>query len=275
MNIAQLTPRPGAFARYPSLADRTVFVTGGGSGIGAAIVTAFAGQGAKVALVDIDVASSEALVGALARGRHEPLFIHCDLTDVVALRAAVADVRAKCGPVAVLVNNAANDTRQPIAEVTPESWDQAMDVNLRHQFFAAQAVHPHMKELGYGAIINFSSVAWIFGGADFIAYSSAKAAVVGLTNGLARAFGPDNIRVNAIAPGAVHTPPSAQALVHERAGGRDDQGPVPEAMAAARRVGARCSLPCRRRQPDDHQAVPGGRRWIALIVPVNSPGSCA
>jgi NAD(P)-dependent dehydrogenase (short-subunit alcohol dehydrogenase family) len=206
MNIPELTPRPGAFARYPSLADRTVFVTGGGSGIGAAIVTAFAGQGAKVAFVDIDVASSEALVGALARERHEPLFIHCDLTDVVALRAAVADVRAKCGPVAALVNNAANDTRQPIAEVTPESWDQAMDVNLRHQFFAAQAVHSHMKELGYGAIVNFSSVAWIFGGADFIAYSSAKAAVVGLTNGLARAFGPDNIRVNAIAPGAVHTP---------------------------------------------------------------------
>lgn len=206
MNLPELTPRPGAFANYPSLAGRVVFVTGGGSGIGAAIVAAFAGQGARVAFVDIDVASSESLVASLAASRHRPHFIKADLTDIPALRAAIAETRAVLGPVAALINNAANDTRHAVAEVTPETWDAAMDVNLRHQFFAAQAVHPHMKELGHGAIVNFSSIAWMFGGADFIAYSTAKAAVIGLTNGLARAFGGDNIRVNAVAPGAVHTP---------------------------------------------------------------------
>jgi NAD(P)-dependent dehydrogenase (short-subunit alcohol dehydrogenase family) len=205
MNIPELQPRPGLFANYTSLAGRVVFITGGGSGIGAAMVTAFVGQGARVAFVDIDAAASEALVTSLTGGKYPPLFIRCDLADVEALRSAIARVRAELGPIAVLINNAANDTRQPVSEVTPESWDRAMDVNLRHQFFAAQAVHPHMKELGQGAIVNFSSIAWMFGGADFIAYSTAKAGVVGLTNGLARQFGPDNIRVNAIAPGAVHT----------------------------------------------------------------------
>ena len=105
----------------------------------------------------------------------------------------------------MLINNAANDERHAVDEVTPEYWDQTLNVNLRHQFFAAQAVRPHMRELGGGAIVNFSSIAWMFGGADFVAYSAAKAGVIGLTNSLARALGPDNIRVNAIAPGAVVT----------------------------------------------------------------------
>jgi NAD(P)-dependent dehydrogenase (short-subunit alcohol dehydrogenase family) len=193
-------------ATYPSLADRAVFITGGGSGIGAAMVAAFARNGARVAFVDIDVAASEGLVRDLAGARHAPLFLPCDLTDIPALQQAVARAREACGPVAVLVNNAANDTRHEVDEVTPESWDGAMAVNLRHQFFAAQAVRPQMRALGHGSIINFSSIAWMFGAARLVAYASAKAAVVGLTRSLAREFGADNIRVNAIAPGAVATP---------------------------------------------------------------------
>ena len=205
MPIPELEPRPGSFASYPSLEDRVVLVTGGGSGIGAAIVTAFAGQGAKVAFIDIDVQASEKLVQTLAQSKHRPLFIPCDLTNTDSLRDAVDLVGREVGPVAVLINNAANDSRQPIAEVTPNSWDRAMNLNLRHQFFAAQAVLPQMRSLGYGSIVNFTSTAWMFGGADFVAYSTAKAGVVGLTNALARQFGADDIRVNALAPGAVHT----------------------------------------------------------------------
>ena len=193
------------FARYPSLTDRVVFVTGGGSGIGAAMVAGFARQDARVAFVDIDVAASEALVAELSDCRHAPLFMPCDLLDIAALRDAIARTRAELGPAAVLVNNAANDQRHEVDDVTPEYWDRAMAVNLRHQFFAAQAIRPHMRELGHGSIVNFSSIAWMGGGTRMIAYSSAKAAVIGLTHSLAREFGPENIRVNAIAPGAVIT----------------------------------------------------------------------
>ena len=194
-----------SLAHYPSLAGRVVLVTGGASGIGADIVRAFAGQGAKVALLDIQDEAGEALVAELGGGAHRPLYLHCDLVDIAALQGAIARVRAELGPVGVLVNNAANDDRHAIAEVTPDYWDRAQNVNLRHQFFAAQAVHPHMRELGGGSIINFSSVAWKGGGPQMAAYATAKAAVVGLTNSLARAFGGDNVRVNAIEPGAVIT----------------------------------------------------------------------
>jgi NAD(P)-dependent dehydrogenase (short-subunit alcohol dehydrogenase family) len=194
-----------SFARYPSLADRVVLVTGGGTGIGAAIVEAFAVNDARVAFVDIQDEPSQALVEKLANAKYRPRFLRCDLTDIAALRTAVVATRSEIGPVSVLINNAANDDRHAIDEVTPEYWDKAMNVNLRHQFFAAQAVRPHMRELGAGSIVNFSSIAWMFGGSDFVAYSIAKAGVIGLTNSLARAFGPDNIRVNAIAPGAVVT----------------------------------------------------------------------
>lgn len=205
MTIAELQPRPGAFGSYPSLKDRVVLVTGGGSGIGASVVTAFAGQGSNVAFIDIDVEASEKLAADLAGAAHRPFFIRCDLTETDELRAAIARIRAEIGPIAVLINNAANDTRQAIADVTPESWNRAMNVNLKHQFFAAQAVHPHMRELGSGSIVNFTSTAWMYGGADFVAYSTAKAGVVGLTNALAREYGRDDIRVNAVAPGAVAT----------------------------------------------------------------------
>ncbi|MER8862242.1 SDR family oxidoreductase [Mesorhizobium sp. M0751] len=194
------------FATYPSLADRVVLISGGASGIGADMVRAFASNGARVAFLDVQDEPAEALVrelgGAAGQG---PLYLHCDVTDVDALKASVAGVRMRLGPIAVLVNNAANDQRHPIDGVTAEYWDRSFDVNLRHHFFAAQAVHPHMKELGFGSIINFSSIAWRFGADQMVAYATAKGAVVALTRALARSFGPDNIRVNAIEPGAVMT----------------------------------------------------------------------
>jgi len=194
-----------AFATYPSLQDRCVLVTGGGSGIGAAIVEAFSAQGAKVGFVDIAEEPSQALVERLGAARHRPLFLACDLADVSALRLAVATVRERLGPVRTLINNAANDDRHKLDEVTPATWDHAQAVNLRHQFFAAQAVRAPMREAGGGSIVNFSSIAWMGGAAGMIAYTAAKAAVVGLTMSLATELGGDNIRVNAIAPGAVVT----------------------------------------------------------------------
>jgi NAD(P)-dependent dehydrogenase (short-subunit alcohol dehydrogenase family) len=195
-----------SFAIYPSLAGRVVLVTGGASGIGADIVRAFAGQGAKVAFLDILEAEGEALAGEL-RGATggRPLYLHCDLVDVGALKAAVAAVRDRLGPIAVLVNNAGNDDRRPIDDVTVDYWDAAQAINLRPQFFAAQAVRPHMRELGYGSIINFSSIAWRGGADGMIAYATAKAAIGGLTRALARGLGKDTIGVNAIEPGAVIT----------------------------------------------------------------------
>ena len=194
-----------SFAKYPSLAGRVVLVTGGASGIGADIVRAFAGQDAKVAFLDILDTDAASLIAELAGAAHRPVFKHCDLTDIEALRAAIAGIRDELGPVGVLVNNAANDERHQIADVTPEYWDRSQNINLRPQFFAAQAVHAHMKELGYGSIINFSSIAWRGGAEGMPVYATAKAAVHGLTKALARGFGKDNIRVNAIEPGAVMT----------------------------------------------------------------------
>ena len=195
-----------SFATYPSLTERVVLITGGASGIGADTVRAFAANGARVAFFDLQQEAGEALARELAAtARHAPLFIRCDVTDIPALQAAIGTVRDRLGPVAVLVNNAADDNRHPVADITQATWDHAQDVNLRHHFFAAQAVHPHMKELGFGSIVNFSSIAWRSGAAQMAPYAAAKAAVVGLTFALAQAFGPDNIRVNAIEPGAVIT----------------------------------------------------------------------
>lgn len=194
-----------AFARYPSLADRVVVITGGGSGIGAGLVEAFAANDAKVGFLDIQRDASETLAERLSDARHRPFFVATDVTDIAALRSAIATVRAHFGPVAVLVNNAGNDERHEVDDVSPEYWDKTQDVNLRHQFFAAQAVRDDMRSLGGGSIVNFSSISWLRGGANVVAYATAKAAIVGMTNALARAFGPDNIRVNAILPGAVMT----------------------------------------------------------------------
>ncbi len=191
-------------ARYPSLHDRVVFITGGGSGIGAAMVEAFVAQGSNVAFVDI--AKDELLkVVERAVGPQKPLFIECDLTNLASLEAAMVETRQRLGPIAVLINNAANDTRRAFADVTEADWDFTMAVNLKHQFFAAQIAAQSMREIGGGSIINFSSTAWMIGVPNMTVYAAAKAAVIGLTNSLAHELGGDHIRVNCIAPGAVMT----------------------------------------------------------------------
>jgi len=192
--------------RYAGLAGRVVLITGGASGIGAAFVRAFAGQQARVAFLDIDAAAGEALVQEVAAASGSaPLFLACDLLDIDALRDAMAQVRITLGDAAVLVNNAANDQRQVLSEVTPEQFDWTIGVNFKHVFFAAQAVVPQMQARGGGSIINMSSIAWMRGAPALPAYAAAKAAIVGFTNSLARLVGPDRIRVNAIAPGMVIT----------------------------------------------------------------------
>jgi NAD(P)-dependent dehydrogenase (short-subunit alcohol dehydrogenase family) len=193
------------FAIYPSLKGRVVFVSGGASGIGADIVSAFVRNGARVAFVDVQRDAGEALARDLAQVGEAPLFIEADVTDVPALQAAIERTRETLGLIGALINNAANDVRHNVEDVSVEFWDQCQAVNLRHHFFAAQAAQPQMKALGGGAIVNLSSIAWRFGAAEMPAYATAKAGVVGLTRALARAFGPDNIRVNAIEPGAVMT----------------------------------------------------------------------
>ncbi|RTE92429.1 SDR family oxidoreductase [Bradyrhizobium sp. LVM 105] len=191
---------------YAGLADRVVLITGGASGIGAAFVRAFAAQRARVAFLDIDAAAGAALVVEVAAAcGTAPLFVPCDLLDIEALRAAMAEVRQSLGDAAVLVNNAANDQRQVLAEVTPAEFDWMIGVNFKHVFFAAQAVVPQMQARGGGSIINMSSIAWMRGAPALPVYAGAKAAIVGFTNSLARSVGPDRIRVNAIAPGMVVT----------------------------------------------------------------------
>jgi NAD(P)-dependent dehydrogenase (short-subunit alcohol dehydrogenase family) len=191
---------------YAGLAGRVVLITGGASGIGAAFVRAFAGQQARVAFLDLDSDAGEALVREVASTcGAAPLFVPCDLLHIDALRAAMVQVHAALGDAAVLVNNAANDRRHVLYEVTPEEFDWTMGVNFRHVFFAAQAVVPQMQARGRGSIINMSSIAWLRGMPALPVYAGAKAAIVGFTNSLARLVGPDRIRVNAIAPGMVIT----------------------------------------------------------------------
>ena len=198
---------PQKSARYPDLAGRTVFVSGGGSGIGAALVASFAQQGCRVAFVDVDDAASAALLAHLrATHREEDLhYAHCDVRDVAALRAALAAAAARLGPIRVLVNNAARDDRHAFADVTPEYWDDSLATNLRHHFFAAQAVAPQMAQAGGGAIVNLGSVSWMRGRTGIAAYTTAKAAIHGLTRTLARELGSANIRVNSLVPGAIAT----------------------------------------------------------------------
>ncbi|WP_406856150.1 SDR family oxidoreductase [Alsobacter sp. KACC 23698] len=195
----------GQGALYPDLAGKVVIVTGGGSGIGEAIVRAFARQNAKVGFLDINKPASEALAADLAGKGATVRFEHCDLTDVEALRRSIAAIREQLGPVSVLINNAAHDERHRTEDVTPEYWDGRIAVNLRHQFFCAQAVLEDMKAARDGVIINFGSVSWMVGQGGMAAYTASKSAVLGLTRSLARDFGPYNIRVNAIAPGWIMT----------------------------------------------------------------------
>ncbi len=192
-------------ASYPSLQDKVVFVTGGGSGIGAAIVEGFVRQGAKVGFVDIDESASNALVEKLKGTGLAPHFIRCDVRDIEQLRAAIKTVQSEFGDIGVLVNNAARDDRHSIESVTVEFWDERIAVNLRHQLFASQAVIDQMKRLGGGSIINFGSISWMTATGGMPAYTTSKAAVHGLTRGLARDLGPFNIRANTVSPGWVMT----------------------------------------------------------------------
>ena len=187
-------------ASYPSLSGRVAFVTGGASGIGSDIVRALAANGCKVAFADIQDAAGQALAAEV-----KALYLHCDITDLAALAAAIAATQDALGPISVLVNNAANDDRRLPADVTGDYWDRSMAINLKPQFFAAQAVQPQMKSIGGGSIINLSSITWRYGPENMAVYATAKAAIIGLTHSLARAYGPDNIRVNAVEPGAVMT----------------------------------------------------------------------
>ncbi len=193
-------------AVYPSLKERVIFITGGGSGIGAAVVEKLCRQGARVFFVDIDRAASTSLVERVgAAGQPAPEFIECDLRDIDALRNAIAGVIEKAGPIQVLVNNAANDDRHAFADVTPDYFDDRIAVNLKHQFFAAQAVAGPMAEAGGGSIINMSSVTWLIGFPDLPVYVASKAAIVGMMRALARELGPKNIRVNSVIPGWIMT----------------------------------------------------------------------
>lgn len=197
-------------ARYPSLDGRVVFISGGTTGIGTAFVEQFHAQGAKVGFIGRNADAAGELLARIAAGPQAgrapaPLFMPCDVTDVEALRAAIARTRAAFGPIGVLVNNAANDQRHRVEEVTPEFWDQCMNVNLRHQFFAAQAVLDDMVRLGGGSIINLGSISWMIKGAGYPAYATTKAAIHGLTRSLAKDLGKRNIRVNVLVPGWVMT----------------------------------------------------------------------
>lgn len=195
------------YASYPSLQGRSVFITGGASGIGESLVRHFCAQGSRVAFIDIAEESGRELTAAIsAEGRAAPLFIPCDLRDIEALKRAIGQAVEQNGPLQVLCNNAGNDDRHQTEDVTVAYWDDRMAVNLRHQFFCAQAVTPGMREQGRGVILNFGSISWHLALPCLTLYMTAKAAIEGLTRGLARDLGPHGIRVNCIIPGAVRTP---------------------------------------------------------------------
>lgn len=192
------------YATFHDLRDSSVFITGGGSGIGAALTDGFMAQGANAAFVQRSDASGFVEEMQAKHGR-APLFIKCDITDIEALKAAIMQSAEAHGDITVLVNNAANDTRHELDGYTVAQWDQAMAVNLRPHYFSAQAVVPGMRAAGGGSIINFSSISYMMGGAGYTSYVASKAAITGLTRGLARELGPDKIRVNALMPGWVLT----------------------------------------------------------------------
>ncbi|GAA3558031.1 SDR family oxidoreductase [Microlunatus spumicola] len=193
-------------AVYPSLRDRVAFVSGGATGLGAEFVAALAAQGTRVAFVDIDEPAARRLVEDVAAAGHpRPLFLPCDVADIPALQQAIAATHDELGPISVLVNNAANDRRQRVADVDVAAWDASFAVNVRHHFFAAQAVAAQMRALGGGSVINLGSISAHIDLVDLPSYITAKAGVEGLTRTLARELGPDRIRVNCIIPGWVMT----------------------------------------------------------------------
>jgi NAD(P)-dependent dehydrogenase (short-subunit alcohol dehydrogenase family) len=194
------------YAQYPSLRGRRVLITGGASGIGESFVTLFAQQGAQVSFLDIqDQAATELATQVEAAGHPKPIYHDCDMTDVEAVRQSVAAAIDAMQGLDVLINNAGNDRRHTIEEVTPELWDRLMAVNLRHQFFATQVALPALRQSAAPAVINMSSIAWMIPSTGLPVYVTAKAGIIGLTRTLAHELGKDNIRVNAILPGAIVT----------------------------------------------------------------------
>jgi D-xylose 1-dehydrogenase len=192
---------------YPSLANRVVLITGGATGIGASLVEAFSRQRAKVAFLDIQDPAAEALVeriSALAEAS-APRYYHCDLLEIDSLRAVIEAVGTEIAPIGVLINNAANDARHDFRSVTEEYWNERINVNLRHSFFAIQSVYEQMRSIGGGSIINFGSMSWYECQGNMTGYTTSKAGLEGMTRGLARDLGRDNIRINTIVPGWVMT----------------------------------------------------------------------
>lgn len=215
------TPSAPYTARYPSLAGRTVFISGGASGIGESLVRAFHAQGAKVGFCDLDAAAGDALAAQL-QGEHPALFVACDVTDTAALTAAIDATRQRFGLVSVLLNNAANDRRHEMADVTSDDFDRLVAVNFKHQFFAAQAVAEDMRALGGGSIVNFGSISWMIKGKGYPVYQACKAAARGLTRSLARDLGKQGIRVNSIVPGWVMTERQIKLWVKPESGAEID-----------------------------------------------------
>lgn len=195
-----------ASATYPSLAGKPVLVTGGGSGIGAALVEAFVRQRSRVWFIDIVEDESHALAQRLCASGEQAYFQRCDLSDLDAVSARIGDITAQAGGLAVLVNNAANDDRHRLEDITPAYWDQRMAVNLRHLLFCSQAALPAMKAAGGGAIINLGSISWHLALPELVLYETAKAGIEGMTRALARDLGRHGIRVNCVVPGGVRTP---------------------------------------------------------------------
>jgi len=206
MTATAETTDPIAASVYPSLRDRAVFVTGGGSGIGAAIVSAFVAQGARVAFIDIAEGASRALADGLAAAGHEaPWWRACDVRDIEALQRAIADAAAELGDFAVLVNNVASDDRHTLESVTPAYYDDRIAINERPALFAIQSVVPGMQRMGFGSIVNLGSTGWQGKGTGYVCYAVAKSSVNGLTRGLAKTLGEHRIRINTVSPGWVMT----------------------------------------------------------------------
>ena len=219
MTVQTKSPVYGAI--YPSLRDRVVLVTGGGSGIGEEIVQHFLQQGSRVAFIDNAEAATKDFLERMAAEGHHPHWENADLTDVAAVRGAIASVREAYGPIEVLINNAANDQRVKVEDVTSEYWDDRIAVNLKHQFFCAQAVLDDMIAAGGGSIVNIGSFAYDAGFADVVPYLCAKSGVIGLTRGLAFDYGKHNIRVNCVMPGWIMTKRAMENWVGEE--GRAEQ----------------------------------------------------
>ena len=191
--------------QYPSLKNKVVLISGGSTGIGYTIVKKFLEQGSKVGFLDIDEDGANKLIEELSNYKYKPFFKKCDLKNIDQLKESILKIRNKLGKISILINSAANDQRHSIDEVTPEFWDDRMNINLRHFFFSSQAVYKNMAEMGKGAIVNIGSYSWMKGIGGMPAYTTAKSAIMGLTRSLAKDLGEHNIRVNCVVPGWIAT----------------------------------------------------------------------